>query len=91
MFMAGSFIVGGIAYATGAFGSGRAGLIAGLGAGSFSALTAILAPFFGGLLDQGRYALAFGVATVFPVLGFALWLWLRGAPESSAGTATTPR
>jgi ACS family hexuronate transporter-like MFS transporter len=90
MFMAGSFIVGGIAYATDAFGSGRAGFTAGLGAGSFSALTAILAPIFGGMLDEAQYALAFTVAAASPAVGFGLWLWLRGAPESSAGTATTP-
>ena len=88
MFMTGSFIVGGIAYATHAFGNGRAGLIAGLGAGSFSALTALTAPVFGGFFDQKNYAWAFWVATAFPVLGYLIWTLLRAEPESSSGTAS---
>lgn len=91
MFMTGSFIVGSIAYATNAFGNGRAGLIAGLGAGSFSALTALTAPVFGGFFDQQNYAWAFWVATVAPVLGFVIWMVLRAEPESASGTAGTPR
>ncbi len=91
MFVTGSFIVGGIAYATSVFGNGRAGLIAGLGAGSFSALTAITAPIFGGYFDQRNYELAFRVATACPVFGFALWYWLRGGPEYASGRADTPR
>lgn len=91
MFTAGSFIVGAIAYATSAFGTGRAGLIAGLGAGSFSALTAMLAPVFGGMIDQREYAQAFGLATCFPVTGYLLWLWLRGERESASGRAATPQ
>jgi ACS family hexuronate transporter-like MFS transporter len=76
MFVTGSFIVGGIAYATDAFGHNRSGLIAGLGAGSYSALTAMTAPLFGGFFDQKLYREAFYVATVIPVLGYAIW---RGA------------
>jgi ACS family hexuronate transporter-like MFS transporter len=91
MFVTGSFIVGGIAYATHAFGNGRAGLIAGLGAGSFSALTALTAPIFGGFFDQQHYAWAFWVATACPILGYILWMTLRAAPESASGTADTPR
>ncbi len=91
MFVTGNFIVGGIAYATSVFGNGRAGLIAGLGAGSFSALTAITAPIFGGYFDQKNYELAFWVATACPVFGFALWYWLRGGPEFASGRADTPR
>lgn len=80
MFTAGSFIVGAIAYATNAFGNGRAGLIAGLGAGSFSALTALLAPVFGSLIDRQMYAWPFWVASVFPIAGYGLWRVTRGAP-----------
>lgn len=89
MFVTGSFIVGGIAYATSAFGNGRAGLIAGLGAGSFSALTAITAPIFGTFFDQHQYAMSFWVAAAFPVAGYVLWLCFRGAPLSASGTAST--
>ena len=91
MFVTGSFIVGGIAYATSVFGNGRAGLIAGLGAGSFSALTAITAPIFGGFFDQKTYEWAFWVATAFPACGYGVWLCFRGAPGSFFGKESTPR
>lgn len=81
MFVAGSFIVGGIAYATHVFGNQRAGLIAGLGAGSFSALTAITAPIFGSLLDQSRYADAFLLASSFPLIGYVLWRLLQPSAD----------
>ncbi|MFN8687751.1 MAG: MFS transporter [Acidobacteriota bacterium] len=91
MFTTGSFIVGGIAYATSAFGTGRAGLIAGLGAGSFSALTAMLAPVFGGMMDDRTYGVAFALAAAFPATGYLLWLWLKGERESASdGAATRP-
>lgn len=87
MFVTGAFIVGGIAYATHAFGNGRAGLIAGLGAGSFSALTALTAPVFGSFFDQKHYAWAFWVATLFPVAGFFIWRMFRAEPLSGSGGA----
>jgi MFS transporter, ACS family, hexuronate transporter len=83
MFVAGSFIVGGIAYATHVFGNQRAGLIAGLGAGSFSALTAITAPIFGSLLDQNRYAAAFLLASSFPLIGYVVWRLLQPSTDMS--------
>lgn len=76
MFVTGSFIVGGIAYATNAFGNGRAGLIAGLGAGSFSACTALCAPVFGGFFDDKNYSHAFWLASAFPVIGYTIWMGL---------------
>jgi hypothetical protein len=48
-------------------------LIAGIAAGSWSALVAVIMPFVGWLLDQQRYGAAFGFAAVLPVLGFAGW------------------
>ncbi len=78
MFVTGAFIVGGIAYATGVFGNRRSGLIAGLGAGSFSAVTALTAPVFGALFDASRFRESFYVAALFPVAGYAIWRSLRG-------------
>lgn len=81
MFVIGGFLVGGISYATHAFGSARAGLIAGLGAGSFSAVVAICLPVFGGFFDDKQYAYAFWMASAFPVIGYALWSALHGAAK----------
>ncbi len=91
MFIAPCFIVGAIAYATNAFGVSRAGLIAGLGAGSFSALTALTAPLFGAFFDQQQHAWAFWIAAACPTCGYLLWTALKAAPESAFGTADTPR
>jgi ACS family hexuronate transporter-like MFS transporter len=85
MFVTGAYIVGGISYATSVFGSRQAGLIAGLGAGSFSAFTAIVMPVFGRMLDRGLLAETFWLAAAFPVLGTLLWLTASGT--SRAGTS----
>jgi ACS family hexuronate transporter-like MFS transporter len=73
MFMTSGFIIPSINYATHIVPKGATSLVAGLGAGSFSLLTAILAPFFGRFFDQARYETAFALATVFPVMGYAIW------------------
>jgi ACS family hexuronate transporter-like MFS transporter len=84
MFLCGGSIVGGIAFATKTFGHSRSGLIAGLGAGSFSLLTALTAPWFGSLLDRGNYAESFYVATAFPAAGYLLWRMLTSRPTAAA-------
>ncbi len=75
MFIAAGFIILSIAYATAVFTADQSGLIAGLGAGSWSALVAVAMPLFGKLFDAHRYDLAFAVAAAFPVGGYALWQW----------------
>jgi MFS transporter, ACS family, aldohexuronate transporter len=92
MFVAAGFIITSIAYATRTFGTAQSGLLAGLGAGSWSALVAALMPLFGRLFDARRYDLAFAVAAVIPLGGAALWRLLDGTAGSwpaSAGRART--
>src|SRR3954449_8914167 len=67
------FVVLAIAYATRAFSSDHAGLLAGIGAGSWSAVVGITMPYLGRLFDHGQYELAFRIATVFPVVGYFVW------------------
>ncbi|HKD09726.1 MAG TPA: MFS transporter [Bryobacteraceae bacterium] len=74
MFALAGFVVVAVAYATDAF-AGNAGLIAGIGAGSWGAVIALTSPYFGRLFDRGDYAAAFRIATLFPVVGYALWAW----------------
>jgi ACS family hexuronate transporter-like MFS transporter len=50
-------------------------LVAGIGAGSWSALVALTLPAFGRLFDAGDYSQAFVAVGVTPVIGTALW-WL---------------
>lgn len=73
MFGAGGFIVISVAYATRSFPAGHAALLAGIGAGSWGAMTALVLPAFGYLFDQASYATAFRLAAVFPVAGYILW------------------
>jgi ACS family hexuronate transporter-like MFS transporter len=73
MFIAAGFVILSIAYATEVFSAAYSGLIAGLGAGSWSAVIALVMPVFGRLFDLQRYDTAFGIAAIFPVSGYVLW------------------
>jgi hypothetical protein len=72
-FAASGFVIVGLAYATRVFSMHDAGLIAGIGAGSWSAFVALLMPIFGRLFDLHAYASAFALATAAPVLGLLAW------------------
>lgn len=76
MFALAGFVVLAVAYATRAFSSDHAGLLAGIGAGSWGAVIALTSPSFGRLFDQAEYAAAFRIATLFPVAGYLLWVVL---------------
>jgi ACS family hexuronate transporter-like MFS transporter len=75
MFAAAGFIIPPIRYATDVLSAGNAGLIAGLGAGSWGALVAIAMPWMGRLFDLEIYGGAFGITACFPAIGLALW-WM---------------
>lgn len=80
MFVAAGFVIFAIAYATEVFSVEHSGLIAGLGAGSWSALVAVVMPFFGTLFDAQLYNVSFAVAAVVPIAGYGLWRWLSATP-----------
>jgi MFS transporter, ACS family, hexuronate transporter len=75
MFVAGGFIILAMAYATRTFSGAHSGLIAGLGAGAWSGVVALLMPLFGRLFDLHRWDAAFMFAAFSPVLGYGFWLW----------------
>jgi ACS family hexuronate transporter-like MFS transporter len=77
MFVASGFVVLSVGYATTVYSTDHAGLIAGIGAGSWSALVAIAMPYFGRLFDQHNHSLAFWIATAVPVVGWAGWITLH--------------
>jgi ACS family hexuronate transporter-like MFS transporter len=85
MFAAAGFIILSMAYATHTFSSGHAGLIAGLGAGSWSAMVALVMPALGRLFDLKQYNTAFACAALFPILGFVLWWVCASLGEFRAG------
>lgn len=76
MFVAGGWIILSVAYATNTFSSNHAGFLAGLGAGSWSAVVALVMPYFGRLFDAKDYDSAFLLAAGIPLIGCAGWLWL---------------
>ncbi len=73
MFMSAGFIIGSVAYATTHYSMRHAGLIAGLGAGAWSAVIAVVMPGLGKLFDLHAFNSAFTLVALFPVAGFGLW------------------
>lgn len=88
MFIAGGNVIVSLGYATRVVAPEHAGLLAGLGAGSWSAFVALAMPFFGRLMDQRAWDAAFLAATAIPVAGFLLWLALAWRPVQRAGCRT---
>lgn len=77
MFVGGGFIIAAMAYVTNVFSVRHSGLIAGLGAGSWSAIVALVMPVFGQIFDMRQYGLAFALAAAIPWLGSGIWLLLN--------------
>ncbi len=77
MFVASGFIILAMAYATQVYSSSHAGLIAGLGAGAWSAGVAVAMPVFGRLFDLRRWDAAFLLAAALPVMGYLVWAWIN--------------
>jgi ACS family hexuronate transporter-like MFS transporter len=80
MFITSGFIIGAVAYATRHFSTDHAGFIAGLGAGSWSLVVALVMPGVGKLFDLHRYDAAFLIAALFPIAGCSIWTMLSRGP-----------
>jgi ACS family hexuronate transporter-like MFS transporter len=78
-FAASGFIVLPVTYANSVYGSDHAGLIAGVGAGAWSAAVAVMMPYFGRLFDQRNYAMAFWMAACLPIAGSLAWVVLSAS------------
>jgi predicted MFS family arabinose efflux permease len=83
MFVAAGFIILSVSYATSVYSQEHSGFIAGVGAGAWSAVVAVVMPLFGRLFDRAQYDTAFVLAAVFPVIGFLLWWVLSREPRST--------
>jgi len=88
MFVAAGFIVVALRAAARAYPAGQMAMVAGLGAGTWSALVAVLLPLLGRWFDQERYTETFLLVTFIPVVGTALWLWLTRQQGSFADSAS---
>src|SRR5258708_31228870 len=81
MFVIVGFVVPSVAYATHVYAADHAGLIAGIGAGSYGAIVALTMPLFGKLFDLRRYDIAFAVAALMPALGYVRWHRINQPPR----------
>jgi ACS family hexuronate transporter-like MFS transporter len=88
MFVAAGYIIGAVAYATSRYSMRHSSWIAGLGAGSWSALVAVLMPGAGKLFDLHAYNVAFGLAALVPIVGCATWIVLACGAGIPAGKPT---
>ena len=82
MFVAGGFVVLSLRVAALEYPREQTALVAGIGAGSWSALVALLLPLLGRWLDQKLYGTTFIVVSLIPIAGTALWWLLR--PRAAA-------
>jgi MFS transporter, ACS family, hexuronate transporter len=85
MFVGAGFLIMGLRYGMGVYDSNHVALVAGVGAGSWSALVALVMPVIGHLFDIAAYAKAFDLVILFPVVGFFSWWWLS-RPAALGGT-----
>jgi ACS family hexuronate transporter-like MFS transporter len=77
MFIGAGFVIAAMSYVTRIYSARDSGLIAGLGAGSWSAIVALSSPITGRLFDRHQYQSAFLIAAEIPFAGFALFTLLN--------------
>ncbi len=75
MITTGGLVIIALRYGTLTF-PGRPGLIAGVGAASWSSVVALVMPLIGRYFDQNQYSSAFQLVAAFPIAGFIGWLLL---------------
>jgi ACS family hexuronate transporter-like MFS transporter len=81
MFVAAGFVIASLAETTRRHASEHGAYLAGLGAGSWSGVMALVMPVFGRLFDRGAYGAAYAVAAAAPMIGWLLWRTLS-APDA---------
>ncbi|MBM3740953.1 MAG: MFS transporter [Acidobacteria bacterium] len=77
MFVAAGFIILSMSYSTFVYSPAHSGLIAGLGAGSWGAMVALVMPVFGRMFDQRQYSSAFFWAALLPLIGYTIWRYIN--------------
>jgi ACS family hexuronate transporter-like MFS transporter len=83
MFVAAGFIVVSLRTSALAYPQDQTGLVAGVGAGSWSAAVAMVLPTLGNMFDQKHFANAFLFVGIVPVLGAISW-WGLTLPRSES-------
>jgi ACS family hexuronate transporter-like MFS transporter len=73
MFVAAGFVVAALSEVTHRHSIEHGAYLAGLGAGSWSGVVALVMPLFGWLFGRGAFGAAYAIATACPVAGWLLW------------------
>ena len=81
MFVASGFVVVGLRSSAMTYADHQASMVAGIAAGSWSALVGVMLPILGGWFDQKLYTMTFVVVSVMPVMGTFAW-WLLNRPRA---------
>jgi ACS family hexuronate transporter-like MFS transporter len=89
MFASAGFIIGSLNYLARVFGPGSSGFLAGLCAGAWSGLVALIMPYLGRLIDRGMFFEIFAGLSLAPAVAVVLWWTLdrRGAPIRAGSRA----
>lgn len=87
MFVAAGFLVLSLRSGARTFPREQTALVAGIGAGAWSALVAVMLPLLGRWFDAGRYTETFVLVSMLPVVGVALWIWLSKPRAHPAETS----
>jgi ACS family hexuronate transporter-like MFS transporter len=84
MFVAAGFVILGLRYGMGVYRPDHVALVAGIGAGSWSAIVAFTMPIIGHLFDVGLYARAYHLVITIPLVGFIGWWWFSSVRAGGA-------
>ena len=84
MFIAVGFITLSLHVAARVYPKDQTGLVAGIGSGAWGAVLALLLLVYGRWFDRHWYEAAFVSASLVPVLGTAMWLWLTAKTSKVA-------
>jgi ACS family hexuronate transporter-like MFS transporter len=82
MFIADGFVVMSLRVGARLYPLSQAGLVAGIGSGSWAAVQAIVLPVYGRWFSHQQYEAIFVSMSLLPVVGTGLWMWLnRNVPS----------
>jgi MFS transporter, ACS family, hexuronate transporter len=74
MFVSAGFVIASLAETTRRHAQSHGAYLAGLGAGSWSGLMALVMPVFGRLFDRAELGTAFAAAALAPAMGWLVWM-----------------
>jgi ACS family hexuronate transporter-like MFS transporter len=82
-FTAAGYVIASLAEVTRKHAPDHAATLAGLGAGSWSAVIAVVMPLFGHLLDAGAYGTTYAIGAASPFVALVAWHLLQPSDETA--------